>query len=158
MGACSTAGQYAKLSNHQCTNCHDNCATCDEPTSNGYYCLSCTGNYSLSGSACVDPCPDSFISVSNVCQSCNVNSCRTCSAVGTCTLCTTGTYLLNNVCYFNCPSQYYINGNVCSACDNTKCYNCNTSATDCSSCPPSQATALVYLVKDSGLSSTTWHC
>lgn len=117
-----------------CTNCTSPCSTCIDYLT---YCLSClTLNppVFLSGSSCLNTCPDTFYANSSslICASC-VPPCWTCTSTLTCLSCNSTTHFYQNRCLINCPSGYAPLNNVCTACA-SPCETCSNSISFCLTC------------------------
>jgi proprotein convertase subtilisin/kexin type 5 len=140
--------QFGKLTNNQCTNCADGCATCfGSSLSNCYSCnaSSTAVNYYLvyGTNTCNNLCPDGQYANSTIyqCLLCNAN-CLTCVTTSsyclTCGFSTIGAnlYLHVSSCLLTCPDGYYANsvGNTCDPCH----YGCATCTgpllTNCTVC------------------------
>ncbi|KAL4463429.1 hypothetical protein ABPG72_003125 [Tetrahymena utriculariae] len=119
-------GQYFDTQQSLCTNCIQNCKTCQDSTS----CVTCQSTYFLnqSNNACVDCQQEGFyIEFNEFCKQCD-STCKHCQGPYNtqCTDCYDGFYLDKNGSCVNCKQQgFYV------ALDKT-CQECNYSCKSCS--------------------------
>ncbi|EGD79525.1 hypothetical protein PTSG_10095 [Salpingoeca rosetta] len=111
-------GTCGGASNPVCVACESPCRTCAGTTRT---CKSCVANTYLSGSTCVDVCPEGMYGdvTSGTCTTC-AEECEACAG-GTsqeCTACAPGYFLSGTACVSVCPDGYYgdATSRVCVRC------------------------------------------
>ena len=107
-----------------CNLCTAPCSTCSGMATT---CTSCTGNLVLSGSQCLQRCPDgTYKDASNVCRPCSA-SCLTCgTSADRCLSCRSTAFLNStNGCQMKCSeNEAWVHPNSCEACQGcSKCEN-----------------------------------
>ena len=106
-------GKYENTITLLCTDCDDNCLTCDGSAT---FCLTCdsTSTFHIlhissnTTQTCVNACPSGMYPEAALdplqCTDC-VSPCVTCDDVDTCNSCVSGTFLYNNSCLNDCPDD-----------------------------------------------------
>ena len=137
---CPHGDMYFNNRTGTCLECHPNCGTCFEGTSEG--CLSCKHSTRerpalMHISSCLEEnCPDQTFQYNNECRHC-AHACKRCSSLQKCDICHSGYFLTSTGhCVPSCPmGQYGTNethSNQCKPCPST-CLEC-VNLTTCSLC------------------------
>lgn len=120
-----------------CTNCTNNCRTCDSET----ICRSCIPNYYYytTDYTCRIICPTTtgFYIFNSSCMPCITNCMECVNGSNSCLRCGNGTQLIGGACQNGCGSTnfYQLNGN-CVPCHES-CYNCSGAGSgSCYTCSP----------------------
>ena len=151
------SGQYGSLTNYQCTNCANECATCfGGLNTQCYTCKAVTStNYFLvySTNYCSSSCPNGQYANTTdfTCKLCNPE-CLTCvTTPGNCLTCGFSSqgynlFLQTNKCLMNCLNGYWGNPstNNCDACA-VGCATCSAAGTSaCTVCNTDTSTSTMY--------------
>ncbi|XP_042325028.1 extracellular matrix organizing protein FRAS1 [Sceloporus undulatus] len=117
---------YLDFSTKTCKECDWSCNVCSGPQSND--CLQCMEGYVLHNGACLERCPPTFYSGSEMCQRCDDDHCLQCHAPNKCTHCKAPFFLLGSQCVLACGKRYYADHGEqkCSACPEG-CLECDQS-------------------------------
>lgn len=120
-----------------CELCATSCETCTGPNYNN--CKTCVAGFNFyePNKECITVCPDKFVGINKICESCDATTakCLTCSVLSTnCTKCVTGSYFYNFGCYANCLAATLVPSPTKNMWGNPvtgKCEECNIACDLC---------------------------